>query len=117
MAQHGRGRGVLGRGTEETTIDRDFRGSILRPRRSWRSDKRGPDHLHGEPVAEAEAMTRLIARRITIVLEPRDDRDDGGLRVWSDDIPGLILSHSDQRLVLLDIGPAIIALAEHEKGK
>lgn len=34
-------------------------------------------------------------------------RDDGGLRVWSDDVPGLVLSHSDPAKVLEDIKPAL----------
>ena len=48
-----------------------------------------------------------IDREITITLAPRED---GGLRVWSDDLPGLVLSHISQRLVLEDLGPAIIEL-------
>lgn len=38
------------------------------------------------------------------------EREDGGLRVWSDDEPGLILSHRDPNRVLADIFPAIRAL-------
>jgi hypothetical protein len=40
-------------------------------------------------------------------------REDGGLRIWSDDIPGLILSHADPAQVLRDLGPAIGALLKH----
>ena len=48
-----------------------------------------------------------IDREITITLAPRED---GGLRAWSDDLPGLVLSHISQRLVLQDLGLAIIEL-------
>lgn len=36
-----------------------------------------------------------------------EGRADGGLRVWSDDVPGFVLSHSDASAVLRDIGPAL----------
>lgn len=54
----------------------------------------------------------MLDRPITIKLEPREG---GGLRVYSDDLPGLVLSHSDQRAVLMDIGPAIIGILEHKR--
>jgi hypothetical protein len=38
------------------------------------------------------------------------ERDDGGLRIWSDDIPGLILSGADPSAVWRDLGPAIEVL-------
>jgi hypothetical protein len=34
-------------------------------------------------------------------------RRDGGLRAWSDDVPGLVLSHRDADRVLADIIPAV----------
>lgn len=49
-------------------------------------------------------------RRVTIVLHRRPD---GGLRVHSDNLPGLILSGADQDEVVLDIGVAIKRLLEH----
>lgn len=52
----------------------------------------------------------LITKEITIKIGPREDGH--GLRVWSDDLPGLILSHWDQHSVLRDIGPAMITLLE-----
>lgn len=55
----------------------------------------------------------MIEREITIKIGPRED---GGLRIWSDDVPGLVLSFRDQRTVLLDLGPALIALLEHREG-
>jgi hypothetical protein len=43
-------------------------------------------------------------RRVEIVLECRGD---GGLRVWSPDIPGMVLSHSDPELLGADIIPTL----------
>jgi len=39
-----------------------------------------------------------------------EKREDGGLRVYSDDVPGFVLSHSDCHLVFSDIKPAIEAI-------
>ena len=36
-----------------------------------------------------------------------EDRDDGGLRVYSDDVPGFVLSHSDREAVMADMIPAM----------
>lgn len=43
------------------------------------------------------------------------ERDDGGLRVWSDDEPGLILSGADPARVGADIWPAIKVLRAHRR--
>jgi hypothetical protein len=53
---------------------------------------------------------RQIEQRVTITIEPRGD---GGLRIWSDELPGLVLSAKDQRAVLLDLSTAIVGLLEH----
>ena len=45
-----------------------------------------------------------------------ENRDDGGIRVWSDDLPGLILSGKDRTKVIADIEPAVRVLLRH-KGK
>lgn len=45
--------------------------------------------------------------RVSIVLE---DRPDGGLRVYSDDVSGLVLSGADPDEVMSDILPAIRVL-------
>jgi hypothetical protein len=42
-----------------------------------------------------------------------EDRDDGGVRVWSEDLPGLILSGANRTRVLADIEPAVRALMHH----
>lgn len=52
--------------------------------------------------------------RLTIVTVTLEDREDGGLRVYSDDLPGLILSGSDRNSVGTKIAPAIQALFEHK---
>jgi hypothetical protein len=47
---------------------------------------------------------------LTVTLE---DREDGGVRVSSADLPGLILSGSDKHKVLGSVSLAIAALLEH----
>jgi hypothetical protein len=42
--------------------------------------------------------------KIVVVLERRPD---GGLRAYSDDVPGFVLSHSNQAAVLSDVKPAL----------
>jgi len=50
---------------------------------------------------------------VQIHIEPRDD---GGLRVWSDDLPELVLSRTDPKLVMADLPAAIeVILAERSK--
>ncbi len=43
-------------------------------------------------------------------------REDGGLRVYSDDVPGLVLSGPDPVAVFEDVVPALERLFEHNKG-
>ena len=45
------------------------------------------------------------------------ERDDGGLRVWSDEMPGLVLSGSDPAKVAAAILPAINALRAYKREK
>lgn len=54
-------------------------------------------HIH-EPDGEAGVTIKLLVR------------EDGGLRVCSDDVPGLILSGPDQAVVLGDVLPALRVL-------
>ena len=42
--------------------------------------------------------------KVTVTFE---SRPDGGLRVWSDDVPGLVLSHSDVDGILADVKTAV----------
>lgn len=39
-----------------------------------------------------EAAGPIVTKPITIAMDPRED---GGLRMWSDELPGLVLSHPD----------------------
>lgn len=48
---------------------------------------------------DVEVITISISRRL-----------DGGIRVWSDDLPGLVLSGSDPETVMSDVWPAIQVL-------
>ncbi len=43
-------------------------------------------------------------REIEIIVEKRED---GGLRVWSSDVRGFVLSHADCEAVFADIEPAL----------
>jgi hypothetical protein len=53
-------------------------------------------------------------REITVVFERRED---GGLRAYSDDVPGFLLSHSDAELLLGDVQPALEGILSHIQGK
>src|ERR1019366_5781975 len=55
-------------------------------------DRRGPQ------MADAPVV------KVTVTFEPRED---GGLYVYSDDLPGFVLSHLDAHAVLADIEPAL----------
>lgn len=68
------------------------------------------DELHPRQRAPRSMTKHLLDREIVIKIAPRDD---GGLRVWSDDLPGLILSHSNPWSVLHDLGNAIAALLRY----
>jgi hypothetical protein len=52
------------------------------------------------------AGKRAIPRftKVVVTFEPREG---GGLRVYSDDVPGFVLSHKDARAVLADVKPAL----------
>jgi hypothetical protein len=45
-----------------------------------------------------------MAMKIVVVFE---SRADGGLRAYSDDVPGFVLSHSDSKALLNDVKPAL----------
>jgi hypothetical protein len=42
--------------------------------------------------------------KVTVTFERRDD---GGLRAFSDDVPGFVLSHSNADAVVADVAPAL----------
>ena len=49
-------------------------------------------------------MNTGTSYKVGVCIEPRDD---GGLRVWSEDIPELVLSHADADKVIADIPRAL----------
>jgi hypothetical protein len=44
---------------------------------------------------------------VSVITLRLERRDDGGLRVLCDEVPGLVLSHSNPELVMADILPAL----------
>lgn len=48
--------------------------------------------------------SRFRFAKIVVTFERRDD---GGLRAYSDDVPGFVLSHHDARAVVADVKPAL----------
>src|SRR4051812_2757930 len=50
------------------------------------------------------AMGDSTVVKVTVTIERRED---GGLYVYSDDVPGFVLSHLDAHGVLADIEPAL----------
>jgi hypothetical protein len=59
---------------------------------------------------EQTIMSRQTMSVVTVTIE---DREGEGLRVYSDNLPGLILSGADKAKVCSWIAPAIQALFEH----
>ena len=51
--------------------------------------------------------------KITVMIEPRPE---GGLRVWSDDVPELVLSHPDSQAVLADLPVALSVILSNRLG-
>lgn len=49
-------------------------------------------------------------KRTNSIAVSLERRPDGGLRAWSDDVPGFVLSHKDASAVLRDIKPALEAI-------
>ena len=66
------------------------------------------------PHRGTDTMERHMGRRVAVVTVTLEDRSDGGLRVFSEVLPGLILSGPDKRAVAESIAPAIQALFEHQ---
>lgn len=44
-------------------------------------------------------------------------RNDGGLRVWSDDVPGFVLSNANAAAVMEDVEPALEAILSASLGR
>jgi hypothetical protein len=104
--QHGRGRHSKGRSIGEIVGASHTLGCwIVR----W-PELKYPETLHEnwlEPIKGA----RTINREIVIRLLPRED---GGLRVCSDDVPGLILSGPNPAAVMSDVWPALLVLTANK---
>jgi hypothetical protein len=49
--------------------------------------------------------------KVTVCFE---SRPDGGLRAWSDDVPGLVLSHTNVDEVLEDVVSALKTILSHQ---
>lgn len=56
-------------------------------------------------------MTTDRSFKVTVCFE---QRPDGGLRAWSEDVPGLVLSHTDIDGVLEDVTEALTVILSHQ---
>lgn len=65
-----------------------------------------PIGCYGHPHSCRCATGRVVAIKL-------QRREDGGLRIYSDQIPGLILSGNDPRKVMADLWPALEGLNVH----
>jgi hypothetical protein len=72
------------------------------------------DEIGALLTAMARQRDREVAAATVTVRFER--RDDGGLRAWSDDVPGLVLSNRDPHRVLDDVIPALRVLLGHVHG-
>lgn len=52
-----------------------------------------------------------MKRKISVTIE---NRDDGGVSVSSEDVPGLILSGRNRTAIIAAIEPAVRAILEHQ---
>jgi hypothetical protein len=58
-------------------------------------------------------MSPMKASQYFKVVVTFERRADGGLRAYSDDVPGFVLSHSDQAAVIDDVKPALEKILSH----
>jgi hypothetical protein len=58
-------------------------------------------------------MRTHIPAKVVVTFERRGD---GGLRAYSDDVPGFVLSHADSVAVLDDVKPALEGILSHMFG-
>ena len=66
-----------------------------------------------EALKRALKMNASTSYKVRVCIE---QRDDGGLRVWSEDLPELVLSHSDADQVIADIPRAMEAILSERLG-
>lgn len=57
-----------------------------------------------------------VKRETFKVIVRFEQREDGGLRAWSDDVPGFVLSHPDASAVLDDVEPALETILSEMHG-
>lgn len=60
-----------------------------------------------------QKMEHTVGKQLTVVTVQLEDRDDGGLRVSSANLPGLLLSGRNKEEICAHIEPAIRAIFEH----
>jgi hypothetical protein len=58
-------------------------------------------------------MSARLPAKVVVTFERRAD---GGLRAYSDDVPGFVLSHTDALAVLDDVKPALEGILSHMFG-
>lgn len=58
-------------------------------------------------------MNATTSYKVQVCIEPRED---GGLRVWSEDLPELVLSHADAERVIADIPRAMEVILSERLG-
>lgn len=59
-----------------------------------------------------------VAPSLPIVITVKfETRPGGGLRAWSDDLPGFVLSHSDANAVLADVEPVLSVMLSELYGR
>ena len=58
-------------------------------------------------------MNASTSYKVRVCIE---DREDGGLRVWSEDLPELVLSHADADKVIADIPRAMEVILSKRLG-
>src|SRR5438094_555972 len=59
-------------------------------------------------------MEHNMSRQLTIVSVTLDDREDGGIRVSSQDLPNLVLSGINKNAICAAIAPAIQVILERK---
>jgi len=58
-------------------------------------------------------MPTLDLQKLGVISVVFEKRADGGLRVYSDDVPGFVLSHRDAQAVYGDVKPALETIIGH----
>jgi hypothetical protein len=75
---------------------------------------RGGQLFNIEGLGKVSREEHTMSEKYTVITVTLEDAPEGGLRVYSDDLPGLILSGDDREEVAACIVPAIRALLEYK---